>query len=283
MADSGDVALTKLQSQEQAKLLDALDRLRKSEFEAEFDVPQLIVCGDQSSGKSSVLEAISRIKFPSKETLCTRMPIELRLRRTQMISFSVHIEMPAWLSEATNFDEFKPSHELTEFHHIPSAIDEAIDHVIKFNKGHSARFYKDRIVITICRPDVPPLTLIDLPGLIRAANKSQTEEDITTMRDIVLSYISHPSSIILAFSAANVNIACQEALELARQVDPKRERTLGIMTKPDLVSAGQGQEEEAMLCVQIRNIVLHMGWHVLKNCGSECWGCSPDDRDRKEA
>jgi hypothetical protein len=55
-----------------AKLLDVINELRVFDVDHELELPQLVVCGEQSSGKSSVLEAISRIPFPRASTVCTR-------------------------------------------------------------------------------------------------------------------------------------------------------------------------------------------------------------------
>ena len=73
--------LESLRTREQIKLLDVIDALRAEGLGEYTALPQLIVCGDQSSGKSSVLEAISGVPFPRKETLCTRFATEVILRR----------------------------------------------------------------------------------------------------------------------------------------------------------------------------------------------------------
>ena len=66
--------MSQLQSQEQAGLLDAIDQLRRENIHAEIGIPQIVVCGDQSSGKSSLLEAIAQVPFPAGSgavTMCT--------------------------------------------------------------------------------------------------------------------------------------------------------------------------------------------------------------------
>jgi GTPase SAR1 family protein len=71
-------SLQALQSADQRKVMDIVDKLRRTGLSGVVELPQLIVCGDQSSGKSSVLEAITEIPFPRKENLCTRFATELR-------------------------------------------------------------------------------------------------------------------------------------------------------------------------------------------------------------
>ena len=80
-----------LQSTDQRKLLDEVDKLRSQGISYYVELPQLIVCGDQSSGKSSVLEAISGISFPTKDALCTRFATEVILRKASAVSVSVSI------------------------------------------------------------------------------------------------------------------------------------------------------------------------------------------------
>ena len=65
---SEENAFRELQS-EQSELLDVIDQLRTQGVGRLVELPQLIVCGDQSSGKSSVLEAISRVRFPAKDEI----------------------------------------------------------------------------------------------------------------------------------------------------------------------------------------------------------------------
>jgi hypothetical protein len=70
-------SLQALQSADQRKVMDIVDKLRRTGLSGIVELPQLVVCGDQSSGKSSVLEAITEIPFPRKENLCTRFATEV--------------------------------------------------------------------------------------------------------------------------------------------------------------------------------------------------------------
>ena len=82
-------ALNGLCSKDQLDLLDSVDCLRSQGISHYISLPQIIVCGDQSSGKSSVLEAISGVSFPIKGNLCTRFPTELVLRKTSHIGVTI--------------------------------------------------------------------------------------------------------------------------------------------------------------------------------------------------
>jgi hypothetical protein len=94
MATSGSLelpSLQKLQSAEQLELFDVVDTLRARGLSEIVALPQLIVCGDQSNGKSSVLEAISGIPFPRQQSLCTRFATEVILRRAAKPEITVSI------------------------------------------------------------------------------------------------------------------------------------------------------------------------------------------------
>ena len=114
-----------LQSKDHGQLLDVIDLLRSQGISHYVPLPQLIVCGDQSSGKSSVLEAVSGVRFPTKDNLCTRFATELILRRGSTTSATVAI-MPG--SERSEDERKKllgfkpPTVQLDEF---PSLVDAA--------------------------------------------------------------------------------------------------------------------------------------------------------------
>lgn len=279
-----DSALSQLQSSAQVELLDAIDQLRLHGFQGELDPPRLIVCGDQSSGKSSVLEAISRYRFPSDDEFCTRFASELVLRRSPDPSFTVII-VPA---EHRNKDEkghlsmFEAPPGLDKPQDFGKVIALAKDHILELDPDRKCAFYKDKLVATIRGPEMLPLTLVDLPGLIHSSNKSQSQADIATVQSLVTSYMAQPNTVILAVLAADNNLACQVVLELARNVDPRGHRTLGIITKPDRVHPGGSLEGSGVECAQNQNINLELGWHVLRNCGPEDKEATPDERDALE-
>jgi hypothetical protein len=164
--------LDDLCSREQLDLLDSVDRLRSQGIDHYVSLPQFIVCGDQSSGKSSVLEAISGVSFPVKSNLCTRFPTELILRKTPHAGVSVSIVPDHSHNEAerTSLSNFRET--LDGFHALPDLIESAkramaID---SFGRG----FSKDLLRIEISGPDRPHLTIVDLPGLIQPDDHIQS-------------------------------------------------------------------------------------------------------------
>ncbi|KAF2723248.1 hypothetical protein K431DRAFT_194080, partial [Polychaeton citri CBS 116435] len=266
-----------LQLPEQQELLDVVDKMRYYGFSSEIDLPQLIVCGNQSAGKSSVLEAISRHRFPTASQFCTRFATELILRRSQTPSFSV--TMAAAEKRSNPDDVARIRSFTTEAKDIPTVIDEATHHLKNVDPGPA--FYEDRLCIEICGKEQPHLTLVDLPGLVQAANVQQTQKDIQTVQRLVHRYMERPQSIILAIVNASNDVATQPVLEMARKCDPAGSRTLGIVTKPDIID--EGDKPHVALNVANQGVIkLHLGWHILKNRGHLQRDHSADQRDAEE-
>ena len=100
-------------------------------------------------------------------------------------------------------------------------------------------FSDDVLKIEICGPKQQHLSVIDVPGIFRNTTEGMTtDEDIEVVRNMVNHYMKNPRSVILAVIPANVDIATQEILKMAKKCDPEGERTLGVLTKPDLVDRG---------------------------------------------
>lgn len=118
-------SLKALQSADQRKVMDIVDKLRRTGLSGIVELPQLIVCGDQSSGKSSVLEAITEIPFPRKENLCTRFATEIILRRLPTATIAITIT-PDKLRPTEEQDKLKTfRRSINDFGQLPDVIDEA--------------------------------------------------------------------------------------------------------------------------------------------------------------
>lgn len=178
--------LSQLGSKNQLDLLNCIDQLRSEGINQYVSLPQIIVCGDQSAGKSSVLEAISGVSFPVQSNTCTRFPTELILRRTPQVSSSVSIVPDASRTEAEKFSLSGFRSELEGFDGLGKLIEAA-----KAAMGIHARgktFPKDLLRIEITGPEHLHLTIVDLPGLIHSATKGQTDDDVKLIRDVVRGY-----------------------------------------------------------------------------------------------
>ncbi|KAF9647684.1 hypothetical protein BDM02DRAFT_3261534 [Thelephora ganbajun] len=203
----------------------------------ELDMPQLAVVGSQSAGKSSVLETIvGRDFLPRGQGIVTRRPLVLQLIHTPAPSPSdpSSSDTPS-IPTSTEWGQFlHVDKRFTDFNEIRKEIEQETFRVAGQNKGIS----KLPINLRIYSPNVLDLTLVDLPGLTKIPVGDQPSDIERQIRSLVLDYISKPNCVILSVSAANVDLANSESLKLARSVDPQGRRTIGVLTKLDLMDAG---------------------------------------------
>mmetsp|Transcript_35511 Transcript_35511/g.40338 ORF Transcript_35511/g.40338 Transcript_35511/m.40338 type:complete len:731 (+) Transcript_35511:178-2370(+) len=184
-----------------------------------IDLPQIVVVGAQSSGKTSVLEAIvGRDFLPRGTGIVTRRPLILQLRHN---------------SDAGEYGEFlhKEGQVYSDFGKIKQEIVNETNRLL----GDTKNISSTPIRLKITSPKVVDLTLVDLPGLTKIPVEGQPPDIELQIRDIVLQYISVPNAIILAITAANTDLANSDSLRLARDVDPNGYRTVGVVSKLDLV------------------------------------------------
>ncbi|XP_032379087.1 dynamin-1-like protein isoform X4 [Etheostoma spectabile] len=200
-----------------------------------IQLPQIVVVGTQSSGKSSVLESlVGRDVLPRGTGIVTRRPLILQL---------VHIdpEDRRKSSEENGIDGEEWGKFLhtknkiyTDFEEIRQEIEAETQRISGNNKGIS----NEPIHLRIFSPHVVNLTLVDLPGITKVPVGDQPKDIELQIRELIFKYIFNPNSIILAVTAANTDMATSEALKVAREVDPDGRRTLAVVTKLDLMDAG---------------------------------------------
>ena len=132
--------------------------------------------------------------------------------------------------------------------------------------GKKSQFSTDVLRLEIGGPDQEHLSVIDVPGLFQRHKEGQTtKDDIELVKTMVYGYMRNPRSVMLTVVPANVDIATQGILEKAEELDPQGIRTLGVLTKPDLVD--QGAEHNVVDLVMGREHKLLLGWHMLRNAG----------------
>ena len=201
-------------------------------------LPSIVVVGSQSSGKSSVLEAIVGHEFlPKGSNMVTRRPIELTLVNTPK-AHAEYGEFPALgLGKITDFGQIQKT--LTDLNLAVPEKDCVSD---------------DPIQLRIYSPNVPDLSLIDLPGYIQVEAFDQPTELKVKIQELCEKYIQ-PPNVILAISAADVDLANSTALRASRRVDPRGERTIGVVTKMDLVEPSRGAQ-----ILNDRNYPLRLGY-----------------------
>ncbi|XP_024363019.1 dynamin-related protein 3A [Physcomitrium patens] len=194
-----------------------------------IDLPQVAVVGSQSSGKSSVLEAlVGRDFLPRGSDVCTRRPLVLQLVQTS--------RRPEDRAELVEWGEFLhiPGRRFTDFEAIRKEIQAETDRELGTNKGISEK----QIRLKIFSPNVLNITLVDLPGITKVPVGDQPNDIEARVRTMILSYIKHDTCIILAVSPANADLANSDALQMARIADPDGSRTIGVITKLDIMDRG---------------------------------------------
>jgi len=221
-----------------------------------IDLPQICTVGGQSAGKSSVLEALVGKDFlPRGSGIVTRRPLLLQLVNPHKKEWEETVdeetgdtvyrniysgetrrdEPPEPESDFKEYGEFahKPDEKFYDFSAIRDEIDRYTEETCP-NKNVSP----DPIRLKITSPDVLTMTLVDLPGLTRNPVGDQSETVMEDIKAMVEEFVKKENCIILAVSPATDDIANSEALAIARRYDPQGTRTVGVMTKLDLMDAG---------------------------------------------
>ncbi|KAK1544173.1 interferon-induced GTP-binding protein Mx1 [Colletotrichum paranaense] len=251
-------------------------------------LPQVVVVGDPSSGKSSVLECMTGLAFPRGPELCTRYATQITCRRDAYESVQISI-IP---SQDSNEDRMEG---LKKFGFSVKKNDLALaDVFMKANEAMELRgvndgdasklpiFAEDILKIEINSPDQYHLTVIDVPGILRTPTKGlTTNNDIAIVRNIVNRYIKDQRTIILAVIPCNVDASTQEALTLAKEVDPEGLRTIGVLTKPDLATERVTQQIVCEL-IEGKRHPLRLGYCVVKNRSEDEGASTKTDRNSSE-
>jgi dynamin 1-like protein len=205
-----------------------------------IQLPQIVVVGSQSSGKSSVLEAIVGKDFLPRGTgIVTRRPLILQL---------IHVT-----EGDRDWGKFLHNKDKTfyDFDEIRKEIENETDRGCGNNKGIT----KEPINLKIFSKNVLNLTLVDLPGLTRNPVGDQPDDISKQIEELLIEYVENPNSLILAVTPANTDFATSESVELARRVDPEGRRTLAVLTKLDLMD--QGTDAMEILCNRV--IIVKLG------------------------
>jgi GTPase SAR1 family protein len=297
-------SIDELQTDEQRRILDTITEVRKQGLEGILSLPQIVVCGDQSAGKSSVLEALAEIPFPRNDNLCTRFATEISFRREPVARLTVKV-IPHESRPAAQQDEIRGfSETITDFSELPRIMGKAMsvmgiagddsssdsddagedsgEDASDAGSGPHGAFSRDILSIEIEGPDRPQLTLVDIPGLIQSSTRGVTDADVAMVTEITDYYIQQPRTICLAVVSATNDAANQPILQRVRRFDPKGERTLGVITKPDRLPHGSGSEAKFLELARNEDVFFKLGWHVIKNRSFEESACSFADRNLSE-
>jgi len=209
----------------------------------------ICVIGGQSSGKSSVLEAVvGRDFLPRGTGIVTRRPLVLQLVKEE--------------AGAAEYGEFAHAQgrKFPDFDLIRQEIEAETDrHLGKSHKVVSPI----PIYLTIYSPHVPNLTLVDLPGLTKVPIDGQPASIVQELEDMARNFVKGENTIILAVTPANADLATSDALRLAREVDPAGDRTVGVLTKLDIMDRGTDCRDVLLG----RSLKLKHGWVAVVNRG----------------
>ncbi|KAH8062770.1 pyruvate carboxylase [Aureococcus anophagefferens] len=232
-------------------LLDLNDGLRSLGLGTQLDLPRIVVVGDQSAGKSSVLEAISGVQLLRGTGFVTRAPIELRLVRSASPGCRAVVS-------AEGSDE----RTRVGCDGVGEALNATMRKLVRAGGGVSERAVR----CTISSPSAPDLTLVDLPGLARVSVEGQSRDVPAVTKALAQRYAAPARTVILVVVPCNADLATAEALKLARDADPDGARTVGVLTKPDLMDPGTEGSLAAILDGHVVKLAAH-GWYVVLNRG----------------
>ncbi|KAM4527323.1 dynamin-1a isoform 2-T2 [Odontesthes bonariensis] len=187
---------------------------------ANLDLPQIAVVGGQSAGKSSVLENfVGRDFLPRGSGIVTRRPLVLQL-----------------MTSPTEFAEFLhcKGKKFVDFDEVRQEIEAETDRITGVNKGISPV----PINLRVYSPHVLNLTLVDLPGMTKVPVGDQPADIESQIREMLAQFVTKENCLMLAVSPANSDLANSDALKIAKEVDPQGMRTIGVITKLDLMDEG---------------------------------------------
>lgn len=263
-------------------MLNLVDKLRSIEkIRNAIPLPQIVVVGQQSSGKSSVLNAISGLEFPVGSGVCTQFPTEIILRRDDVVRTKASIRHASEIDDdrRLKIQKFETKWQHADLSKLQTIITE-VKEVLHFDEN--SRFSSDSLVLNISGPDQEHLTLIDLPGFFISTKTDQTEEDIGLVNRIADRYASNSRAVVLAVISGKNDFQNQLILQSLNDNVDFRNRTLGVITAPDLVDPESEQEAECIQYIQDDPRGLGYGWHVLRNLNYEEVRDGVVDRDARE-
>ncbi|KIY62344.1 hypothetical protein CYLTODRAFT_361648 [Cylindrobasidium torrendii FP15055 ss-10] len=272
-------------------LLGLVNQLRAVGAQSDVDLPRIVVIGNQSAGKSSVVEAISGITVPRDAGTCTRVPMEIRVSSSET-PWQCRISIRREYGKSQRLDTIQETpfgETITDKSRVEEMLKRAqvavLNPVIPHSKVLSASlqevvdwgdqsvkttpFSRNIVCVDLEGPDLTDLSFIDLPGIVANADN----EIVQLVEDIVTDHIRGNCIILVALPMTD-DVENQKALKLARTYDAQGNRTIGVLTKPDMLTGGATKSLSLWLdVIEGRRYPLSHGYFCTKQ---------PDDRDRSE-
>lgn len=273
------------------RLYNRLRRIRgqlNSRDDFAIKLPQLIFCGNQSSGKSSIVEAISGVPLPRNNNTTTRVKTELRMLKDtspgatfrcsillhraggdeimfgHVITEKIGVELQVKRAQKALLNPQRNPEDFLEWNPAEEPIRETVRGLPPDDDSYprELEFTDDTMVLQINDPDVYNLTLVDLPGLITNHIIEQNVDIVDRLNDELL---SDPNSIIIAAVNCVEDENLAKILSLARRHDPSGERTLGVLTKLDRVEEGNRARILSMINSSATAPQLRLGYYAVRN------------------
>ncbi|KAI0243778.1 hypothetical protein L0F63_000408, partial [Massospora cicadina] len=270
-------------------IIQLIDKIRDEGAALDIDLPTVVFCGNQSAGKSSLIESISGIMLPRSDGTCTRCPMELRLSEGNneewKCSISLQFQVDSSGHQLAKPKEVEFYNGITNIEDVEIMVrraqkailnpnknpsiyqdytfdDSSLESRMKDIKSNELTFTVNTVCIKIIGSNVN-LTLIDLPGIIRTTENTSESGSIGLVEGMVQSYIKNPRALIIATISCKDEIENQAILSLAKDADPQGERTIGVLTKPDTIEAGC--HDTWFQVLNNRRYRLKLGYYIIKN------------------
>ncbi|KAI8846380.1 P-loop containing nucleoside triphosphate hydrolase protein [Chytridium lagenaria] len=276
------------------RLVKLVNTMRDAGAHMDLDLPTVVVCGNQSVGKSSLIEALCGVILPRAEGTCTRSVTEVRMTESAIEESSKDPNVPNhdWrcsIKLRLEFDStgtpLKAPREVIFVEDIknPEAVELSVRRAQKalLNPSADASKYANTVFddrtaasrdkeaasnelkFTKKWAPVFNLTLIDLPGIIRSVDRKEDAQFIDIIQDLVKKYISNDRAIIVGTITCKDEIDNQAIVHMAKDVDPMGVRTIGVLTKPDTIESGTHDRWLQILLGQTYS--LKLGYWMVKN------------------
>ncbi|KAK0509887.1 hypothetical protein JMJ35_007281 [Cladonia borealis] len=274
------------QNEHSRALFDAIEKLRSCNVDRVLELPQLIIVGDQSAGKSSLLQSLTDIPFPVANNLCTRFPTRIISRRDPGLQ-DTQTEVSIERKESSMFghflgveprhpsmDGFKRSFTTLTKADFARVIDDATDALGIFRAASAEendippdttqkRNFSDyELKIIISGPDRSHFSILDVPGIFHSPTRRVTELDRLCVDAMVSGYMKSPQSIVICVTSGTSDIPTQAIFKMVKTQDPEGVRTVGVITKCDVAEQRASKIIEA---VNNQELPLRHGWFVVRN------------------
>jgi len=245
------------------RILDVLEDPCWKTLKSNIDMPMLVVIGAQSSGKSSVLSSIACMPFPVSDDICTKFVTKLvcRCQTDTSVRITITPSPDRKAKDQERLGKFKPP--TLE----PKELDKIIEAVgRRVGADYDDSFCQDVLEVHIASPEVPSVTLVDLPGLIDVAmSETQSEDDIAFVREKVAEYVKNPRCLVLAVVDGSKDLSSNQILRYLTDGEQAK-RTIGILTKPDLIPRERVLGRYIDLISNNNHLYrAGLGWYVVRN------------------